>query len=106
MSRKSSISTPTVISGYLYTNDPATTGIKLDSPNWLAWLEENASFYFEHEAAGFSVRRQKHRKGYYWYGYKRISGRLYKLYLGMQSAVTPEKLAALAHRYAEIGRQS
>lgn len=104
MARKSSKSTPTIIDGLLYTNDPEETGINLKTEwNWFyGWLEDNPSFYFQHETGGFSARRQHHGNGWFWYAYKRISGRLFKVYLGGPEALTLDKLTEAACQWPEV----
>ena len=100
MPRRASKKTPVVMSGYLYTDDPLTTGIVLDSPAWLAWLEANAapSFYYQGAAAGLTVRHEvKQRGSSYWVAYRFSQGKLHKVYLGAACRVTRSALeAALA----------
>lgn len=97
MPRRASKKTPVVISGYLYTDDPLTTGIVLDSPAWLAWLEAQAtaSFYYQGPGGGLTVRREvKQRGGWYWVAYRFSQGKLHKVYLGATRRVTRLALEA------------
>jgi LuxR family transcriptional regulator, maltose regulon positive regulatory protein len=91
MARRASKKTPLVVSGYLYTDDPLTTGLVLDSPAWFVWLEAGAtaSFYYQGAVGGLTVRRErKQRGGWYWVAYHSSQGKLHKIYLGPAHAVT------------------
>jgi LuxR family maltose regulon positive regulatory protein len=63
------------------------------------WLEQIASFSF-HSRSGihYTVRKQKVQRGNsYWYGYRRLHGRIVKRYLGRTADLTLARLE-------EIGR--
>lgn len=95
MPRHASKKTPVVVSGYLYTDDPQTTGIILDSPAWLAWLESKVapSFYYQGPQAGCTVRREvKQRGGWYFVAYRFSQRKLHKVYLGAAPCVTRSAL--------------
>ncbi len=98
--RKSGKKTPAVISGVLYTNDENTTGIRLSEAAWGMWLEDASSFYFEAGPGSFSARKERQRRGFFWYAYKRVGGRLLKRYLGQRQAVTLARLNLLAAAFA------
>lgn len=100
MARKSGKATPTVISGYLYTDDERT-GISLKKEiEWNGFLEDRAAFYYQDGDKGFSVRGQEHRRGYFWYAYKRIDGKLYKRYLGYHPSLAD--LEAMARTFQSL----
>jgi LuxR family maltose regulon positive regulatory protein len=97
MSRRASKKTPVVVSGYLYTDDPLTTGLVLDSPAWFGWLETLAtvSFYYQGASGGLTVRRErKQRGGWYWVAYHSSQGKLRKVYLGPAHGITRAALEA------------
>lgn len=76
--------------------DPGTGGmIEIDSSRWFAWLEAHGSFRYEPttQHAPFTSRKEKND---YWYGYRKVSGRLHKRYIGKNAEVTQEKLEAVA----------
>ena len=101
MARKSSKTTPTVISGVLYSDDGAN-GIRLTDPEWSMWLEDATGFYYDHADCGFTCKKQKHRNGYFWYAYKRVNGRLHKRYLGMRENVTLDRLKLQAQTFSRL----
>ncbi len=92
MPRTESKSTPTIISGALYTDDPATTGTRIDTPAWFEWLATGQSFYH----AGCTFRAEQRRKGLSWYAFKKRSGKLSKAYAGRTGALTAQRLDAVA----------
>lgn len=90
MPQKAYKSTPTVISGVLYT-DNEYTGAAVGSALWSAFLATGTTFYVE--AGGFTVRCEARRRGAFWYAYKRVNGKLVKRYVGKSEAVTLARLA-------------
>ncbi|MEG4589999.1 hypothetical protein QUA54_33005 [Microcoleus sp. MOSTC5] len=71
----------------------------LESPEGLEWLASISSFRFEPDGESlkpFTVRKETTRTGDYWYGYKKIAGRLHKKYVGKSSEMTIEKLEEIA----------
>lgn len=103
MPRKEHKSTSTVISGLLYTDDPATTGARVGSAQWFAWLETASVFYYDGSGGRtFTARAERRaRGGVYWIAYRQIDGKLRKRYLGKAAALTAERLADVARRLSE-----
>lgn len=102
MGKKSSANTPTVKAGTLYTNDDFN-GIQLsNAKEWYAYLIDCKAFYFEGKTIGFSMRQEKMRNGYFWYAYRRIAGKLKKVYVGMPEIITLAKLREIEARYLDI----
>lgn len=91
MARKSSKTTPTVISNILYTDDPAT-GTKVGSFEWFCYLEDATKFYVDCGASGFTCRKEKMRNGYFWYAYKKVNGKLHKRYIGLKESIDQKRL--------------
>lgn len=97
---------PAVRNGLLISNQggrqqPAP--IALDGEQWQAWqqwLMHNTMFVFYGEAGHFTAQREVRRGHAYWYGYRRRSGKLHKVYLGrpedLRLARLEEANAALA----------
>lgn len=68
--------------------------IQIDTTCWFAWLTENKSFRYEsNNHAPFTVRKEKSD---YWYGYRKVVGKLHKRYIGRSLEVTQEKLELVA----------
>lgn len=77
--------------------------IELDSPKFAQWLEgaENRSFRFEYGFAGeqsFTARKETSKKGQgdYWYGYRKVEGKLHKRYIGKSADITRYRLQEIA----------
>lgn len=83
---------PTVIDGTMETNGDI---IKLNSREWLDWLASHNSFRYEPQSqeTGFTARAEKSG---YWYGYRKISGKLHKRYIGKLEELTLERLNEVA----------
>lgn len=67
----------------------------------VAWLDEITSFSF-HGRSGtyFTVRKERVKQGnMYWYGYRRIHGRIVKCYLGKTANLSPARLEEAAHSF-------
>jgi LuxR family maltose regulon positive regulatory protein len=97
MSRHENRTTPKIISGVLYTDDEATTGTRLDSPAWFAWLEGASTFYFEGRTGTFTAHcERRQRGGHYWIAYRRRAGVLRRCHLGKAHQLTLERLQTVA----------
>lgn len=77
--------------------------IELDNPKFLEWLEtlENRSFRFQYGFAGeqsFTARKETSKRGQanYWYGYRKVDGKLHKRYIGKSEDVTRLRLQEVA----------
>jgi LuxR family transcriptional regulator, maltose regulon positive regulatory protein len=94
MSRK----TPLVVDGLLHNPENSLT-IALASPDWQAWLAEEAhcSFHFRHPAGEFTARKEhKQRGGAYWVAYRQAHNLLFKRYVGKADTLTEAHLVAIA----------
>jgi hypothetical protein len=101
MPRKGNHTTPRVVSRYLYTDDVLTTGTRVGSPAWFAWLDTASTFYYEGYPGTFTARREpRQRGGLYWMAYSRHQGLLRRVYLGKSHQLTPERLQAVAASFA------
>jgi chromosome segregation ATPase len=83
------------VAGELTYNPDSFDGVKLESPRGLAWLESISSFRFEPTGDGKPYTVRKEASGY-WYGYKRVSGKLHKKYIGKSSEISVAKLEEIA----------
>ena len=69
--------------------------------HWLEWLGRTQSFrYVPSENAPFTVRKEKSRRGDgdYWYGYRKVGGKLHKRYIGKAEDLTVNRLEEIANR--------
>ena len=71
---------------------------ELISPKGSAWLESTTSFRFEPTGANkpYTVRKESGKGGDYWYGYRKVAGRLHKKYVGKTSEISTAKLEEIA----------
>jgi hypothetical protein len=66
---------------------------------WWEWLEseEARTFRFECDDGSYTARKETMQgKAQFWYGYKRIGGKLHKSYLGKSGDLTLERLESVA----------
>ncbi|HET8852502.1 MAG TPA: NB-ARC domain-containing protein, partial [Ktedonobacteraceae bacterium] len=72
--------------------------VVVGSDAWYTWLADQhiQSFSFRHPLGTFTVRRERKRHGWYWYAYRKHTGRLRKAYLGKTEELTLERLNAIA----------
>lgn len=70
--------------------------IAVGSPAWHVWLDADAtrSFVYETAEERLSARRERQRNSRYWYAYRRVGGRLRKVYLGRAQDLGREQLDA------------
>jgi LuxR family transcriptional regulator, maltose regulon positive regulatory protein len=105
MPRKSTKTTPMIISGVLYTDD-RWTGTRIGSAQWFTWLAQATTFYYKGDIGTFTARCEaKQRGGVYWTAYRRSAGKLSKRYLGKPDALTADRLATVAAALARFDRE-
>ncbi len=95
-----------VSNGRLYDLTRPGESIPLDTPDWVAWLENPATTGFSYPilnpARGYvegwmTVRKERRaRGGAYWSVYRRSHGALRRIYLGRAPSVTHARLQAIA----------
>jgi len=100
--------TPKVQHNQLHLPGHQTPLCTVDSPAWFAWLESATSFRYHSQQrrliirhygpllAPISLRKEKRRRRFLWYAYKRAYGRLHKRYVGLSAALTTTKLDQVA----------
>jgi chromosome segregation ATPase len=71
---------------------------ELDSCKGSAWLESIGSFRYEPIGANkpYTVRQEAKKGGDYWYGYRKVAGKLHKKYIGKSSELSTAKLEEIA----------
>jgi DNA repair exonuclease SbcCD ATPase subunit len=84
---------PSVVQGLIETEDGKV--FELDSPKGAAWVEAIGSFRFEPAGDGkpYTVRREGSG---YWYGCRKVAGKVRKKYIGKTSEVSTAKLEEIA----------
>jgi len=84
---------PSVIQGLVETEDGKV--FELETPKGSAWLESIGSFRFEPsgDSKPYTVRKEA---GIYWYGCRKIAGKVRKKYIGKSLQVTVTKLEEIA----------
>jgi DNA repair exonuclease SbcCD ATPase subunit len=84
---------PLVMQGLIETEDGKV--FELDSPNGVAWVETIGSFRFEPAGDGKPYTVRKEASGY-WYGCRKVAGKVRKKYIGKSSEVSITKLEEIA----------
>jgi len=89
--------------------DGTARAIRLESAGWWAWLERATARSFAYPIydarvgyiRGFmTVRKEQRERGSdYWVAYRRVGGRLCKIYLGRSAELTQQQLAGIAGRF-------
>jgi chromosome segregation ATPase len=84
---------PSVVQGMVETEEGKV--FELDSPKGSVWLESLGSFRFEPRgnSKAYTVRKEA---GIYWYGCRKVAGKVRKKYIGKSSEVTVAKLEKVA----------
>ncbi|HEX7733766.1 MAG TPA: LuxR C-terminal-related transcriptional regulator [Ktedonobacteraceae bacterium] len=96
--------TPKVEQGLLLAPASSQGPVAVGSQQWFSWLDEdqNGSFAFTSEAGSFTARKERRKRGgWYWIAYRSRGGKLAKTYLGRSEDLTPERLAEVISRLAE-----
>ena len=84
---------PSLVQGMIETEDGKV--FELDSPKGSAWLELIGSFRFEPsgDSKPYTVRKEASA---YWYGCRKVAGKVRKKYIGKSSSLTVAKLEEIA----------
>jgi LuxR family transcriptional regulator, maltose regulon positive regulatory protein len=88
---------PQIVNGVVDQVD--TPSIPVGSTEWLDWLDENEikSFSFQGTTGKFTARRERKQHGSgYWVAYRKLKGKLHKVYLGKTEELTLEHLSQAA----------
>jgi chromosome segregation ATPase len=85
-----------VVQGLIETEDGKV--FELDSCKGSVWLESIGSFRYEPTGANkpYTVRQETKKGGDYWYGYRKVAGKLHKKYIGKSSELSTAKLEEIA----------
>jgi len=100
--------TPKVRDRQLFCYPDPTAVCTVDSPAWFGWLETATAFrYFSGQRHNYfhghgplfapvSFRKERRRRGWLWYAYRRVYGVLHKRYVGKSAGLTAERLEETA----------
>ncbi len=90
---KQPMAIPLVVEGIIKAEDGKV--FELETPKGLAWLESIGSFRFEPsgDSKPYTVRKEA---GIYWYGCRKIAGKVRKKYIGKSLEVTVTRLEEIA----------
>ncbi|MEG4009902.1 hypothetical protein QUA41_28615 [Microcoleus sp. Pol11C1] len=80
------------------------TNLNLESPEGLKWLESAISFRFESSYGHkpFTARKQIASEIGYWYGSRKVEGRVHKKYIGKVDGLTMERLEEVAENLTNL----
>jgi chromosome segregation ATPase len=84
---------PSVVQGLIETEGGKV--FELDSPKGAAWLESISSFRFEPAGDAKPCTIRKEASGY-WYGCRKVAGKVRKKYIGKSSEISTAKLEEIA----------
>lgn len=81
--------------------------IKVGSEAWSSWLREPnvRSFHFENDQGKFTARKEERATSTneYWYAYRKVQGKLRKVYLGSMDELTSDRLNQVAAEISQPG---
>ncbi len=99
---------PRISEQWVYGGELSSGSVRLDSTAWFAWLEAATTTRFSYglfdPQVGYivgwmTVRKERRQRGSaYWVAYRRVEGRVRKVYLGHSEAVTTERLHTVGCR--------
>jgi hypothetical protein len=97
-------SLPSVAQGIIETSF-VTLDLCNDWERWLSWLGNAESFRYVPKSTepAYTVRKEKSTKGdaFYWYAYRKSSGKLAKCYVGLDHDLTVDNLEAIAQKLTD-----
>jgi hypothetical protein len=106
MVRTANKTTPVIIGneflGEIYV-DGQPIGMTVGDWEFQGWLAGVNVFYFQHKAGTFTARLEPQRRGFFWYAYRRIQGKTYKLYIGKPSSVDMGRMVEIAKKFSLKG---
>lgn len=80
--------------------------IEPDTGNFYQWLHNNDSFRVEAGENSYRARKESYTGTDYWYGVKKVVGKLHKRFIGKTEEVTHERLGAIARNIRQPSAKS
>ncbi|MBI9050155.1 MAG: hypothetical protein JEZ00_12090 [Anaerolineaceae bacterium] len=68
------------------------TIIQIDSPSWYEWVNTNNRFSYKGKNGNYMARKEMRRNNAYWYAFRRVSGKLHKVYMGKSQELSLSQL--------------
>lgn len=93
--------TPRVEQEVLVLPEGKKDSVPVGSQQWYSWLEDeqNGSFFFRDETGSFTARKERRKRGgWYWIAYRSRGGKLTKTYIGRSEDLTLERLREVTSR--------
>lgn len=86
---------------------PLYPPMEVGSEIWLGWLREFnvTSFHYESDSGKFTARKEERPSSTneYWYAYRKIKGKLRKVYLGVTDELSGDRLEQVAVEISQSG---
>ena len=70
--------------------------LHIGSTAWFEWLAQNTRFTYRDSTGSYTARCEQRRGKPYWYAYKRVEGRLQKMYLGKAEELSLDRLRQIS----------
>lgn len=80
--------------------------IEPDTGEFTRWLHNNDSFRVEAGDNSYRARKESYTGIDYWYGVKKVAGKLHKRFIGKTEEVTHERLGAIARNIRQPSAKS
>lgn len=80
--------------------------IEPDTGEFTRWLHSNDSFRVEAGDNSYRARKESYTGIDYWYGVKKVAGKLHKRFIGKTEEVTHERLGAIARNIRQPSAKS
>ncbi len=81
--------------------------VELESDTWFFWLKDPdvKSFHYESDAGKFTARKEQRSTSTneYWYAYRKVGGKLRKVYLAALEELTSDRLEQAAREISQPG---
>ena len=90
---------PSVVMCCIQSEDKKFDGLSLNDTKGQKWLETVKSFRYEpvpgSDSKPYTVRKESTKSGDYWYGYRKMAGKLHKKYIGKTSEISTPLLDSI-----------
>ncbi len=91
-----------IVDGMMFTTVADNTPDTVGSPGWRSWVIDAERMSVNLGNIQFTIRRERVKRFCYFYAYKRIEGKLHKRYVGMETALTMQRLIEIGASFRRI----